>query len=281
MTSLTDSVVRALTTDGAFRVIVASTTSTTRGAVDAQAARGATARHFADLVTGSILVRETMAPTLRVQGIVKGAGKTGGLVGDSHPDGSARGLVQVASGVEIDLDGALLQMMRTLPNGALHQGIVELGGDLSQGLMIYMQQSEQVESVIAVGTLFEGDRVVDAGGYIVQLLPEASPGALALMTERLTKLPPLAELLGGARSEPRALLAELLTDQAYEVLEESPLRFECRCSHERVLASLGTLPRHEIKEMRDERRTFEITCDYCQVDYKITTEDLEGILDVN
>ena len=63
-----DSVLRVMTDDGAFRVITASTTRTVRGAAEAQGVRGGTARTFGDLITGSILFRETMAPELRVQG---------------------------------------------------------------------------------------------------------------------------------------------------------------------------------------------------------------------
>src|SRR5688500_245017 len=60
-----DTVLRAITDDGAFRVITARTTDTVRGAVDVQGATGSTARAFGELLTGAILYRETMAPQLR------------------------------------------------------------------------------------------------------------------------------------------------------------------------------------------------------------------------
>src|SRR6266511_2418355 len=80
-----DSVLRAMTDDGAFRVITARTTETVRGAIEAQGAAGETARTFGELITGAILYRETMAPQLRVQGVLKGSSGTGSLVADSHP----------------------------------------------------------------------------------------------------------------------------------------------------------------------------------------------------
>src|SRR5262249_30207203 len=121
-----DSVMRAITEDGAFRVITVCTTDTVRAAMQAQDARGPTARHFADLLTGTVLVRETMAPQLRVQGIVRGAGGRGSLVADSRPGGATRGLIQLPGGAgEFAFGpGARLQVMRTLVNGAIHQGIV-------------------------------------------------------------------------------------------------------------------------------------------------------------
>jgi molecular chaperone Hsp33 len=281
-----DGAVRAMTDDGAFRVIAIETSATVRGAVASQrvtGATGATARLFADLVTGAVLVRETMAPTLRVQGILKGGGGRGSLVADSQPDGTTRGLVQLKKADHIDVaTGAVLQMMRTLPNGALHHGIVELptDGNLSSGLMAYMEQSEQVVSVIAVGALpGETDQSFDlAGGYIVQLLPDADPAAVQEMIEKLEALPPMNELLAREGFSAHALLDWVLLGSPYSIVEERPVSFGCNCSHERLLASLSTLDRGEIVAMVDEAKVLEITCDYCQSEYRISPEQLRGLL---
>jgi molecular chaperone Hsp33 len=53
-----DSVLRAITDDGAFRVIAVDTTATVRGALAVQkAATAELAQTFGDLLTGSVLVR--------------------------------------------------------------------------------------------------------------------------------------------------------------------------------------------------------------------------------
>ena len=280
-----DSAVRALTDDGAFRVIAIETTATVRDAIHKQAASGVTARHFAELITGAVLVRETMAPTLRVQGILKGTGGKGSLVADSHPDGTTRGLVQLKSTASLELgEGALLQMMRTLPNGALHQGVVALppGGGISAGLMAYMQQSEQVVSVVAVAALpppVAGSAAVAlAGGYIVQLLPGAESEAVSEMIEKLEALPPVDALLRREGFSPRALLGWVLGEAPYAIVEERPVAFGCNCSHERLLASLATLDRGEVVEMVDDGKMLEITCDYCGEEYRISPEQLRGLV---
>ena len=276
-----DSVLRAMADDGSFRVVVASTAHTVREAAAFQSATGEMARHFGDLVTGAVLVRETMAPGLRVQCIVKAKGSAGTLVADAHPDGTSRGLVQARKATApIVAPGAVMQMMRTLPSGALHQGYVELPSDeVSAALMEYMQQSEQVESVIAVGTLVAADGAPSAaGGYVVQLLPEAHLDALAVMTERLSRLAPIGELLTSGRAAPRALVAELFGDMKHTILEDKALRFGCNCSHERVIAGLASVGTIEVRAMRDENKTFEITCDYCKKEYEIHPPDLDRIL---
>jgi molecular chaperone Hsp33 len=292
-----DSVVRAITDDGAFRVIAARTTETVRGAVAAQGATGETAKHFGELVTGTILVREAMAPRFRVQGILKGAHGRGSLIADSHPDGSTRGLVHFGDpgdepGRAVALGkGALLQMMRTLANGAIHQGVVAVpeAGGISEALMAYMQESEQVVSMIAVATLLDGDAIQAAGGYLVQLLPEVERGPLMIMTERLQDLASpdpaagpsarlLERVLGTAGAPPDAFLDELLHGMPFSRLEESPLRFGCQCSELRLLASLATLPRSDIEDLARADHALEIRCDYCGHEYAFDPGQLRTLL---
>ena len=55
-----DHVIRALTDDGSFRVLTVRSTNLCREAIARQTVSGDTARHFGDLLTGTVLVRETM-----------------------------------------------------------------------------------------------------------------------------------------------------------------------------------------------------------------------------
>ncbi|WP_437507084.1 Hsp33 family molecular chaperone HslO [Sorangium sp. So ce1099] len=280
-----DSVVRAITIDGAFRVITALTTETVRGAIAVQSATGATAQRLGELITGAILVREAMAPNLRVQAIVKGATGHGTLVADSHPDGTSRGLVNLGKGaaegstVEVGA-GSLLQIMRTLPNGMLHQGVVEVPaeGGISGGLMTYMQESEQVVSMIAVATLIGDGGVGASGGYLVQLLPEVERGPLMVMTERLKDFERLDDVLAHEGASADVLLDELLHGMPFSRLDDSPLSFSCRCSELRVMATLASLPRSDIEEMVEDGKVLDIRCDYCGKDYQVSPSQLRSLL---
>jgi molecular chaperone Hsp33 len=283
MRSSSDTVLRAITDDGAFRVITARTTDTVRGAVDVQAARGRVARAFGELITGAILYRETMAPQLRVQGVLKGSGKSGSLVADSHPSGKTRGLVQVEQGAELKLDnGAVIQLMRTLPSGRIAQGIVELpsGGGISQAFMEYMQTSEQVVSMIAVSTLMgSDDRVAAAGGYMVQLLPEVGRGPLMVMTERLREFESIDDRVGEANFSPESLLEQLLYGMPFTRLEESSVGFECWCDELRVVSAIATLPKNDVEHLLAGGEVLEISCEYCKREYRIPPARLQGLLE--
>ena len=283
MSELPDTILRAITDDGAFRVITARTTQTVAGAIEAQGVTGETARHFGDLLTGSILFRETMAPNLRVQGIIKGSGGSGSLIADSHPSGQTRGLVQLKGGArEIKLDhGAVLQLMRTLPNGRINQGVVEVpkDGGISHSFMAYMQTSEQVISMLAVGTLFVGDHVLSAGGYLVQLLPEVGRGPLMVMTERLREFETIDAQLKDSAFSPSWLLDELLYGMPFTRLEESSVRFECWCDELRVVSALASLSRDDLEHLLSTNEVLEIACEYCKRDFRIAPARLRGLLE--
>ncbi len=271
----------AVSNDGAFRVIVVRATETARGVIAAQRVQGKTAEDLAGLVTGTLLVRLTMSPAYRVQGIVRGADKKGLLVADSFPDGGTRGLVKQAEAPLTIGEGALMQMMRSLPNGSTHQGTVEVSREhgVSGALMSYMLESEQVTSAIGVGVVTSDAGVAIAGGYVVQLLPECTDPPLAIMYERLrtdfADLPTMLTALGG---EPRALLSEILYGMPYTQTQEHELAYRCRCSSERVLASLATVGRSDLEDMMRAAEPLFITCDYCNTPYEVAPEALRGLV---
>lgn len=282
-----DTALRALTDDGAFRVVAVRTTETVRDAIAAQHATGDAARLFAELLTGSILIRQTMAPDLRVQAILQGDDRASRMIGDAHPDGTTRGLVQLsknANGAMSVGRGGLLQVARTLHNGALHTGVVQVPssgerGSISGALMRYMQDSEQVVSIVSVGC----DRAEDgtiraAGGYILQLLPEVGEGPLMLMTERMRDFESIEPLFATGGAEPEALLREILWGMPFTKVGEDPLRFGCHCSQARVVASLATLSKRDIQDMVDDGKVLDIGCDYCGREYRVAPEQLRGLL---
>ncbi len=276
-----DSVLRAMTDDGAFRVVAARMTDTVERALRAQDAFGQSGRHLGELLTGAVLVRETMAPRHRVQGLFRTRDRRGQLVADAHPDGGNRGLVARREGLsEVALAGGTLEMMRTLYNGEVHRGVVRIPeqGGLSAALMTYMAASEQVASMIAVACVLEGERVKAAGGYIVQLLPEVGRAPLAIMTERLRDFERIDELLTTLDAAPAPLLAELLYGMPFTQLDHSALRFACRCSTVRVMTALASLGSDELSALLRDQQLIEMACDYCGQQFAVSPAELQGLL---
>lgn len=274
-----------MTNDGTFRVVTLDGTKTAQAVCRAQGVRGKTARHLAELVLGSALIRETMSPQLRVQGILRRTDGKGYLLGDSHPSGNSRGLFSRRhDDLEFELEGSVLQMVRTLHDGRVQQGVVEVapGADISQALMTYMQDSEQIVTMIVVGAVFgdDGD-VAAAGGYLVQLLPKAEQAPLAVMTERLDDFRNIDHILTHSEFTPKLLCEELLYGMPFTELGDTELGSECWCSRASLLGALASLQRQEIQNMVDEGQMLEITCDYCRLEYQLAPAELQGLLDQN
>jgi molecular chaperone Hsp33 len=273
-----------MTDDSTFRVIAVQATDTVRGIWAAQQAQGQTASLLGDLVVAAILVRESMAPDLRVQLILQCADKRGQLIADAHPDGTSRGLVQgAASAGDLVLrDGDLLHVARTLHNGALQQGTVEIvpDGGVSQALMQYMQLSEQIFTVCAVGCRQVGGEVVAAGGYLVQLLPEVldPSGPVLVMAERLRDFEAMGPWLEQGLGDPDALLGEILYSMPYTVVGRGALAFGCRCSAERVALALSTLPKEDLEALLAQDAPIELRCDYCSRTFAFQKSHLQGLL---
>jgi molecular chaperone Hsp33 len=283
MTTDDDQVLRAITDDNTFRVIVASTTQTVRGVLDAQGATGQTGRYLAELVTGAVLVRETMSPHHRLQAVLTGKQGRGRVVADTHPDGSTRGLVHLPPDWEQFRlgNGSMLQVMRTMANGSIYRGLVDTAEqpDVSGALMAYLQESEQTVSVIGSGMCQQGDEIQIAGGYVVQLLPDANRDALQTMTRRLESLTDTESLLRRTGGSARRTLEELLQGSAFCQLDDRPVRFHCGCNQEAVVATLSTLDRSELDEIIREQGVLELTCDYCRTPYRVGRGQLQGLLE--
>jgi molecular chaperone Hsp33 len=283
----TDNVLRALTDDGAFRVLACDTTATVRGAIEAQKPETPElTRIFADLLTGAILVRESMSPDHRLQAILQGDNPRARMIADTHPDGSTRGLIQMPPDVkEMPMgDKGLLQIARTLHNGSLHQGVVAVppgASSVSAALMAYMQDSEQTVTMIAVGCHLSNGEVAAAGGYMVQLLPELAEGPLMVMTERLKDFQDIVPLLAQGRATPTELLAETLFGMPYTTVSDREVHFGCRCSPERLAQSLASLPRGDIESLMEGGKPLDIECDYCRKRYEFTLQELRSLIDAN
>lgn len=283
LTTGSDQVVRSMTRDGAFRVITILATDTVRAAVQSQSASGVTARWLGEAIVGAILVREAMSPERRVQVLIKDVDGRTQLVADAHPEGWNRGIVRPGADEGDDPSrNALLEVLYTLPNNVLQQGVVEIpaGGDLSSGLMVYMQESEQVTSMIAVRAIVDNETTVRAaGGYLVQLLPEASREALQSMTDVLTSFTGLESILSGANASADSLREAVLEDIEAQEMARTYLCFGCNCSQERILTGLSSLPRSDIQEMIDDDDALVINCDACGKHYAITVVELKQLLD--
>lgn len=278
---MTDRIVTAITDDGAFRVISLISTETTKAIAEKQHCTGPLAEKFSDLITASVLFRVMMAPQLRVQAILQGAKGVGTMVADSYPEGATRGLVHLPN-QKIDLGtGAMLQLLRTMPRGDIYDGTVMLDdqAQIAHAMTTYLHNSEQITSSIHLKTVLSPlhDTILHSGGFVVQLLPEATEPPLFIMYERLAHdALDLASLV--STGNPEAMIDHILYKMPHAQVYESTAEYKCQCSEVRVLASMAALGEIEIRDIISKGEVLDIVCDYCMQHYSVRPEQLHGLL---
>ncbi len=278
-----DRVIRTMTDDGSFRVLAARMTDTARCVAATQDVRGTAAVALANTVTASVLVRETMAPTNRVQ-VLYTDHRSSRLVGDAHPKGNTRGLARVVNtehGVHVG-KGGILQVERIVRAGKAHQGLVETSDhdDLGRALQSYFKQSEQVESMVDLGCVIDADgSVVGAAGYVVQLLPELTDPPLEAMNERHAAFGSLEIDIREHGCDPQRIMATVLAGVDYTQLADSAVQFHCPCDRDRVVGAASTLGKDEIRELLATGEELAINCDYCRQEYRLGPADYRRILE--
>jgi molecular chaperone Hsp33 len=264
-----------MTTDGAFRIIAVIATQTADAAIAAQQQWGEAGTRLAELIAAAAIVRETTQPGRRVQIVWRHRGQQT-LVADSLPDGSNRGLVS-GNG---DTKDSLLQVNYTLPTGQMHQGIIGLPDDIDTGtaIMRYMHESEQTVTMVAVAALRAEGSFERVGGYLIQVLAEATPQATAALLANLDLLPPFADILESS-SHARDIIAAMLLGFPYQELASSELRFGCTCSESRVIMGILTLGVDDLKSIID-GDMLDVRCDACGRHYAIEPSAVRAMRDL-
>ena len=145
-------------------------------------------------------------------------------------------------------------------------------GSIGDDFSMYFRESEQVPSLVAVGSVIGRDGLVSkAGALIIQLMPGSDEVDFQYV-ERLGKmLPPMSEILR-VEATMEEKLQELIPE--IEILGSKDVSFKCSCSKEKIIASIATLHEDEIKDMIAEGHDFETRCEFCSRTYNITQSDL-------
>jgi molecular chaperone Hsp33 len=185
---------------------------------------------------------------------------------------------------EFDLSAAigaagLLTVVRDLRLPELAEGVVHLvASDIDGDLTYFLEQSDQVPSVVEIGVTLNADgSVAGAGGILFQPLPPYDPAIIDRIRERAQELPPVTAMLT-AGQKPEEMLDEVLAGIPHTLLSKYPLRFECDCSRERTQMALVALGRDELQALLDTEGQAVVNCLYCHEEYVFGREELEGIL---
>ncbi|AVW09468.1 Hsp33 family molecular chaperone HslO [Lactiplantibacillus paraplantarum] len=221
---------------------------------------------------------------------INGNGPVGGIVVDGNANGTVKGYLQhphvhlpLNDQHKIDVKAAVgtdgfLSVTKDQGVGDPFTGTVALvSGELGEDFTYYLAQSEQIPSAVGLSVFVNDDNSIGvAGGFLVQVLPNATDEAISSLENKLKDMPLVSQLMRDGKS-PEDIL-DLLFDGDVKVLDKMPVKFECDCSKERFAEALMALPKHEVQAMIDEDHGAMAVCHFCGDQYQFSERELEAVL---
>lgn len=221
---------------------------------------------------------------------INGNGPVGGIVVDGNANGTVKGYLQhphihlpLNEQHKIDVKGAVgtegfLAVTKDQGIGDPFTGTVGLvSGELGEDFTYYLAQSEQIPSAVGLSVFVNDDNTIGvAGGFLIQVLPNADDDAIDSLEAKLKDMPLVSQLLRDGQT-PEDILNRLF-DGDVKVLDRMPVKFECDCSKERFAEALMALPKHEVREMIDEDHGATAVCHFCGNQYHFSESELETVL---
>lgn len=217
---------------------------------------------------------------------IKGNGPLGGVIVTANAKGEVKGYVHqplvdlpLKANGKLDVSGAIgdgmLQIIRDIGLKDPYIGQTELvSGEIAEDITYYYANSEQTPSVVALGVLVDRDySVKQSGGFILQLMPEASENTITILENNIKDLPSMTQMLEmGLTGE--EILMRLLNGLEVKILDNLPTKFLCDCKKERVERALISLGNKELQEMIEEGEEIELSCQFCNKNYHFSVEEL-------
>ena len=278
--------------DGFVKVVaITSTELVRRGAQIQGTTPNATAAFGRALTAASMIGNMQKVEKGSVTMQIRGGGPIGSITCVSDAEGNVRGFVtepkvplvekfpgKLDVGATVGVDGTLT-IIRDLQMKEPYIGSIELvSGEIGDDVTAYFARSEQTPTACALGVLVDRDMSVKvAGGYLVQLLPDAPDEVIDKLEAGIQRAGAVTTMLEQGMS-PEDILGQVCGDLGVVFMETTPVEYRCYCSRGRVTSALISLGRKELAEIAQEGKAFPVECQFCDTVYTFTPEDIQEIL---
>lgn len=293
MKTTQDYIMRAMAGNGSVRIFGATTRNLVAKAQSLHHTTPVATAALGRLLTAAAMMGATLKNDSDILTIsIKSDGPLGGVVATTDNQSRVKGYVN-NSQVELmtnaqgkfDIGGAVgaghLMIIKDLGLKEPVSGQVELvSGEIAEDITYYFAASEQTPSSVALGVLIDTDlSVKQAGGYIIQLMPDASEAVITHLEKILPTTPAITSLLesGKTLEDIIKMLFEGFDVEFYDEEKIYP-EFLCNCSTEKTRRALINIGVDELKIILEEDKGANIHCHFCNKDYKFSEEDIQAIL---
>jgi len=160
-----------------------------------------------------------------------------------------------------------------------YSGQVEIQtGEVAEDLAYYFTVSEQLPSAVGLGVMVDTDSSVKhAGGFIVQLLPDAPLDVIELLEKKLANLEPVTTMMEQGMT-PEEMLLHIFEGVDIEFTERHDVKFYCDCSKEKVKRALAAISDKDLQDIVNDDEDIEVKCYFCNTAYKFSIADIKDIL---
>ncbi|EQK41315.1 hsp33 family protein [[Clostridium] bifermentans ATCC 638] len=287
-----DYVLRSTAGDGQVRAFVATTRNMVERARDLhKTSKVATAALGRTLTATSMMGLMMKNDGDKITVIIKGGGPIGSILATANSKGIVKGYVDNPNVVVEDYENGKLNVAAAVGSEGTVRVTKDLGlrepyngsypmvsGEIAQDLTYYFALSEQTPSVVALGVLTKEEEVEYAGGFIVQLMPDATEETISKLESNVANLDSMTNMLKEGKT-PEDILNIVLDGLNPQILDKCDVGFECECSKERVEGVLISIGQHQLAEMIEEDKKAEIGCQFCNSKYMFDEDELKAILD--
>lgn len=286
-----DSLTRAITKDGFFKISAVVTTETVNRAHSFHQTSPLASAALGRLLTAGLMMADSLKEddaSLTLQ--MRGDGPLGTLVVVADSKGGVKGYVANPSAdLPLRPDGKLnvgggvgkgtLSVIRDLKMKEPYIGQIPIQtGEIGDDLAYYFMQSEQIPSVVALGVLVDRDYTIQcAGGFMIQVMPGCDEQSLTKLENSIQGLMSVTDMLKQGMNGTEIIKYVMLGFDV-DFLGESPVGYVCSCGRERMERAIISLGRREIQELIDEQGSAEIVCQFCNRAYNFEKEELENML---
>ena len=236
---------------------------------------------------GAMLKNKSDKLTLQI----KGDGPLQGVLVTANADVSVKGYVFNPDADVPDLYPGKLNVGGAVGHGNLkiikdeglkepYSGTIELvSGEIAEDLTYYFAKSEQTPSAVGLGVLVDTDTTVrQAGGFIIQLMPNAPEEVIDKLEKTINSTPYITDLMDMGKTT-EEILEMILGDFDLKITDKIPLEYKCDCSRERVEKALISIGAKDLEKIAKEDKKAEITCHFCNKKYDFNEEELLKLLD--
>lgn len=287
-----DYMVRGLAFNDTVRAIAVDLTKTVRIAQEKHDSNPTATAALGRLMTASAVMGSNLKTGQKLTLTVNGDGPLGDINVQIDEAGNIRGYVQkphilippvseeklaVANGVG---KNGMLYVVLDYGLENPYKGSVELiSGEIAEDIAYYFVKSEQIPTIFAAGVLIGEEGIVrSAGGYLIQVLPDAEDEVIKKLEEIIQSVKPVSRLLDQGYS-PEDILNYLLKDYGLRILEDRKgFQFRCNCNKNSLAVALTTLNADDLDSFIDLENT-EVCCQYCSTCYTFTREEIDKIAD--